>query len=65
MIVCKFFEHADHVVLIGIHEALGGTPWLRAQKAGTMGALLCWYGGDDVSLVLSFGEQHVYLFSWV
>lgn len=20
---------------------------------------------DDVSLVLSFGEQHVYLFSWV
>ena len=22
MIVCKFFEHADHVVLIGIHEAL-------------------------------------------
>ena len=23
MVVRKFFEHADHVVLIGIHEALG------------------------------------------
>lgn len=23
MIVCELFEHADHVVLIGIHEALG------------------------------------------
>lgn len=92
MIVRKFLEHADHVVLIGIHEALGVHPGLAHRQqvrwvgrcAGVteivtvddgfdqrrrFNSVTLWYVStkvlivlvedDDVSLVLSFGKQHV------
>lgn len=98
MVVCELFEHADHVVLIGIHEALGvhlglahrqQVRWVgrcagvtemvtvdksfdqcRSFNSVTLRdvsakVLIVLVEDDDVSLVLSFGKQYVYLFSWV
>ena len=49
MIVRKFLEHADHVVLVSIHEALGVHLGFTHRKAGLMDGSLCWCCGNGHS----------------